>query len=345
MIIKRRVTRAFVQLDNGLVRDKRLALDEHGMLHYLLSLPDSWEVKPKHLENYWGIGRDKRRRIFRSLVRIGWAQLEYLRADDGAVLGSRWIIGDEPGRELTEEEMAEGENAEDADEVTTKEATAAPESKTPDALASADRETPFQAVGSADSRVTRPPENPSPILRKTTEEDLQTTNTNTPPQDAARGQKPAGGVDDSDDGDGEPPPTFGEVLRLWPPENVVSAFACEKVFQRFNVQQKRAAKDGIRPYLSDCKSKGQTRLCDLRTYLDERRFDRFSRNGKPAQSFYVVHRATPQAVRWKEHFERFEPHRLRGFEDAMASRGVYTTVTEWPPSQTAINANNKTGQG
>lgn len=40
MIIRRRHTKSFVTLENALVRDKRLTLDEHGMLHYLLSLPN-----------------------------------------------------------------------------------------------------------------------------------------------------------------------------------------------------------------------------------------------------------------------------------------------------------------
>src|SRR3989304_1012617 len=73
MIIKRRVTRQFVQLDNALVRDRQLALDEHGMLHYLLSLPDDWEVSRAQCARFWGIGRDKAARIFRALRKAGWA--------------------------------------------------------------------------------------------------------------------------------------------------------------------------------------------------------------------------------------------------------------------------------
>src|SRR5687767_2628633 len=175
MIIKRRVTRQFVQLDNEVVRDKRLTLDEHGMLHYLLSLPDDWEVKPRQLEKYWNIGRDKRRRIFRSLVKAGWARLERIFSEDGlTMLGSRWIIGDEPGPELSEDEVAaqEGTDEGDTEQVTTTGTTAAPESKGPDALVSADRGTPFQAVGSPDGRVSRPPENTAPLRRKTSEEDV-----------------------------------------------------------------------------------------------------------------------------------------------------------------------------
>lgn len=332
MIIKRRVTRQFVQLDNAVVRDKRLSLDEHGMLHYLLSLPDDWEVKPRQLEKYWAIGRDKRRRIFKSLVRIGWAQLEYLRGDDGAILGSRWIIGDEPGRELSDEEVAaqEGADSEDGEEVTTTETTAAPESKGPDALVSADRGTPYPAVGSPDGRVTRPPENTSPVLRKTLDEDRDSTNT-LPPGPAIA--EPPAMVGDDDD-DGEPPPKFGELLRLWPADNIASAYASEKSFQKLSDAHKRAALHGIRPYLADCRSKGQTRLCDLRTYLDERRWEKFA--GKASgQRLFDAKRGTAQAMRWREHYERSDPQKLKFFDHMMATRGVYTTTSEWPPSQQA----------
>jgi hypothetical protein len=333
VIIKRRVTRQFVQLDNSVVRDKRLSLDEHGMLHYLLSLPDDWEVKPGHLEKYWSIGRDKRRRIFRALVKTGWARLERIYADDGVtLLGSRWIIGDEPGAELTEDELAAqgGTEAEDADEVTTTGTTAAPESKGPDALVSADRETPFQAAGSPDRRVTRPPENTSPLRRKTLDEDREDTNTS--PPGTAPAEPPA--VVGDDDDDGEPPPKFGELLSRWPADNVASTYASEKSFHKLSDAHKGAALAGIRLYLADCRSKGQTRLCDLRTYLDERRWERFA--GKPGGArMFVAKRGTPQAIRWRDHFAKNEPQKLRMFDQMMMSHGGYTTPTEWPPSQQA----------
>src|SRR6266704_1249136 len=105
MIIKRRYTKQFVTLENKLVRDRRLTLDEHGMLHYLLSLPDDWEVSRTSCARFWRIGRDKSSRIFRSLRRCGWAQVERMHAEDGTFLGVRWIITDEPGEEVPEEAL------------------------------------------------------------------------------------------------------------------------------------------------------------------------------------------------------------------------------------------------
>jgi hypothetical protein len=101
-IIKRRKTKEFVTLDNRLVRDRRLKLDEHGLLHYLLSLPDDWEISREQIAKYWDIGRDKLTRMFRRLQQCGWVQLERVHAKDGTFLGVRWIVTDEPSAEIPE---------------------------------------------------------------------------------------------------------------------------------------------------------------------------------------------------------------------------------------------------
>lgn len=315
MIIKRRVTRQFVQLDNSLVRDRRLSLDEHGMLHYLLSLPDSWEVNLKQIGTYWKIGRDKRRRIFRALRKTGWAQLERLQSEDGTFIGVRWIIGDEPGPETPDDVLSTEDDGDDEGSPTT-ETTTAPESESPDALGSANHATPNPAVGSTDGRVTRPPDNTAPSRIKTLEENRDSTNTK------------AG--DDFDDDDGEPPPRFGELLRIWPADNIASAFACERVFLKLTDKHKRQARDGIKPYLDDCRHKGHNRLCDLRTYLDERRWQKFSE--RPAgMKLFVVKRGTAEAQRWREHLQKNVPEKLAVFEIAMSGSGGYTAPSQWPP--------------
>ena len=330
MIIKRRVTRQFVQLENALVRDRRLDLDEHGMLHYLLSLPDDWEVSQTQCAKFWGIGRDKCRRIFRSLRRTGWAQLERLQSDDGMFIGARWIIGDEPGPE-TSDEALDQETLDDGDATPpTTETTAAPESQSPAALVSGDHATPLPSDGEPVGRMNHATEKASHGRIKSLEENRDSKNT---PPAAARDAEPPLGTDDDDDG--EPPPRFGELLRLWPADNVVSPFACERVFVKFSDKQKREARDGVRPYLADCRSKGQNRLCDLRTYLDERRWERFV--GKPGgHALYAARRGTPQAMRWREHFERTDPGKLRLFDELIHTRGAYTVPSEWPPSKAAV---------
>jgi hypothetical protein len=325
MIIKRRVTRGFVQIANEVVRDRNLALDEHGLLHYLLSLPDDWEVNLRHLEKYWSIGRDKRRRLFRALRKTGWARLERIETEDGTFLGQRWIIGDEPGPEITDEainaEDAAGEDAAKDDDATPMNTTAAPESQAPDALVAGHRETPFQAVGSSDGRVSRPPENTSLPIRKTLEEEIQNTNTMA---DASS--------NDEHEIACEPPPRFGELLRQWPADNITSSYASEKSFNKLSDWQKRQAFHGIKRYLDDCRSKGQTRLCDLRTYLDERRFERFSGRGAPAAPKATIQPYSAEFHRWREYRLAMGDHEGLRVLDVMAKLGKEITVpSQWPP--------------
>jgi hypothetical protein len=146
-IIKRRKTKAFVTLENELVRDRRLTLDEHGMLHYLLSLPDDWEVSREYCAKFWDIGRDKCARIFRKLRQCGWAQVERVHAEDGTFLGVRWIITDEPGAEVPEAVL---------DHETDDAAAAAGPSRAPEMAAHHDTENP--AYGSTVTRVNHDPE-------------------------------------------------------------------------------------------------------------------------------------------------------------------------------------------
>lgn len=321
MIIKRRVTRGFVQIANEVVRDRRISLAAHGLLHYLLSLPDDWEINLKQIEKFWGIGRDRRRSLFAELKKSGWAQLERLTSDDdGTFLGQRWIIGDEPGPEITDSEAADDDSEDTDDAAPTMNTTAAPESQGPDALVSASRATPSPTVGLSDGRVARPPENPSLPRRKNSDEEIDSTNTSVVDANSNL-------VDDN----GEPPPTFGSMLKLWPADNIASAYACEKSFAKLSAWQKVQAHRAVSPYLTDCRSKGQPRICDLRTYLDERRFERFVGKGSTGRQLYACKRGTPQAERWREHYRRHQPEKLRMFEYLMSSSGTATTETEWPP--------------
>lgn len=326
MIIKRRVTRGFVQIANEVVRDRRISLEAHGVLHYLLSLPDNWEVNLKQIEKFWSIGRDKRRRIFGELQKFGWAQLERQTTEDGTFLGQRWIIGDEPGAEIPDSGAIEDhDDEEDAESLApTMNTTAAPESQGPDALVSGDRETPSQAVGSPDGRISRPPEKASLLIRKTPEEENLSTNT-------------MADVDEIDTA-AEPPPPFGAVLRLWPSDNVASGYACEKSFGKLTDWQKVQAHRAIKPYLDECRGRGQTRLCDLRTFLDERRFEKFTSKGSTGRQFFLVRFGTPQdnakVERWREYFRKTAPHKLGLFEQMIRGSG-YTTETEWPPAVAA----------
>lgn len=320
MIVKRRVTKQFVQIANEIVRDRSIPLDAHGMLHYLLSLPDDWEINLRQIEKFWSIGSTKRQRIFRDLADSGWLQYEKLKDEEGVYVGSRWIVCDEPGPRPAANEIDSIE--EDGEPLAATKSDPSPESQAPGgSVSQGDRERGLPGDGPPGERKTRLPENrPVESRRNSSDENRDSTNTTV---DAAR--------DDFDDG--EPPPSFGQVLKQWPGDNVASTYACEKAFGRLTPWQRRQARETIPTYLNDCRSKGQNRICDLRTYLDERRWEKFTNRGAIGPTRYAAKRGTPQALRWREHFERTEPHKLRLFDTLMATSGHYTVESEWPPAK------------
>jgi hypothetical protein len=105
MIVRRRRTRNFTILENEVVEDQRLALDELGLLTWLRSRPDHWEVSRFAIGKRFGIGKEKISRIFRSLIECGWIVREMTLPGEPA----RYTVNDEPGVEIemTSDQLAE----------------------------------------------------------------------------------------------------------------------------------------------------------------------------------------------------------------------------------------------
>lgn len=312
MIIRRRHTKNFVTLENALVRDRRLSLDEHGMLHYLLSLPDDWEVSRAHCAKFWNIGRDKAGRIFRSLRKSGWAQVERIHGEDGTFLGVRWIITDEPGEEVPEAVL--DQEAEGDDEPAEK--SAAPAAET---VASEHHDTPLPAYGSTVVRVTHDADKAYHGVyidsKKTDSEE------NRLPQNGAR-EKTLGESQ-------KPPATFTDLLKGWPPDHVLSRVAAEQAWQHMTRVARQQAFDAEHHYLEDCRSTSR-KVCDLTTYLKEARFERFA--AMPGRGVSCIAKpGTPQWHRWHEYFKATgQPVK---FMEAQAAQGIgRTTPSEWPPA-------------
>ena len=308
MIIKRRYTKHFVTLENNLVRDRNLSLDEHGMLHYLLSLPDDWEVSQAQCARFWRIGRDKCNRIFRSLARQGWAQKETLRSEeDGKILGVRWFISDEPG-EGTSDEAILDETSETADSESP-----SPENPTSGEPLSENPATANPLPGNPS------PENPATAIYK----DSKKTDSeeNRLPQRGA-GEK-------SIEISGTAPASFDDLVGLWPTENILSRTAAEQAWQRLGKVQRQHAFKVAPRYLGDC-SHNSRKVCDLTTYLREERFERFV--ASPQRGASVLAKVgTPQWHRWREY--RLATNQLVKLMDHQAARGIgWTVPTEWPPA-------------
>lgn len=307
MIIRRRHTKSFVTLENALVRDRRLSLDEHGMLHYLLSLPDDWEVSRANCAKFWNIGRDKAARIFRSLRKCGWAQVERIHGEDGTFLGVRWIITDEPGAEVPEAEL-DSEVDDETDDAPT----------VPTSDDSGDHDTESPEHGLTGARVTRDTDKAYDGLyidsKKTESEE------NRLPQNGAR--------ENSSDAGQKAPSTFTELLKLWPPDHVLSRVAAEQAWQHLSRIARQQCFDVVPRYLDDCRQNSR-KVCDLTTYIREARFERFA--SLPNRGAVCLAKpGTPQWHRWNEYLKATGgPFK---FMEAQAAKGVgWTTQQEWPP--------------
>jgi hypothetical protein len=306
MIIRRRHTKSFVTLENALVRDRRLSLDEHGMLHYLLSLPDDWEVSRANCARFWNIGRDKAARIFRSLRKCGWAQVERIHGEDGTFLGVRWIITDEPGEEVSDAVL---------DQETDTEEDAAPNA--PEATA-ANHDTPLPDDGSTGVRVTHGADKayhgPYIDSTKTDSEENRLPQTGRAENSLETGQKA--------------PSTFTDLVKLWPPDHVLSRVAAEQAWQHLTRIARQQAFDLGQRYLDDCRLSSR-KVCDLTTYIREARFERFAATPKRGtMSFAKPY--SPQWYRWRDYLAA-TGQSIKFMETRAAQGGGWTTSTEWPP--------------
>jgi len=86
-------------ISNDLLQDTSLSLEALGLLCYLLSKPDDWEVRVSEIQQTWGLGRARLQRIMQELADAGYARLQSKRNGNGQMSGKEWIIFEEKHRE------------------------------------------------------------------------------------------------------------------------------------------------------------------------------------------------------------------------------------------------------
>lgn len=70
---------AYASIPNALLQDRRLSFDERGMLAYLLSRPETWQISPTDLANEGGIGTQKVQKMLKHLIELGYCTRERIR--------------------------------------------------------------------------------------------------------------------------------------------------------------------------------------------------------------------------------------------------------------------------
>ena len=86
----------YVMVAKTTVQDKQLTWKETGMLCYLLSLPDNWQLKVEDLINRKIDGRYATRGIIKSLLIKGYLEKIIYRKESGAVIRHEYIVHENP---------------------------------------------------------------------------------------------------------------------------------------------------------------------------------------------------------------------------------------------------------
>lgn len=88
--------RSFTMIDNRTLADSDLKWEVLGVLVYLLSKPDDWEVKTSHLINEREGGRTKMLRILNELKKAGYVVLVFDRDSAGRITGQHYEVFERP---------------------------------------------------------------------------------------------------------------------------------------------------------------------------------------------------------------------------------------------------------
>jgi len=93
--VRNQYKKNYTVLSNAAMRDKRLALDELGMLVYLSSHDDNFKISRDTLMERFDIGRKRIDRITANLKECGYLRIEAVRKK-GMFAYWEWIVNDSP---------------------------------------------------------------------------------------------------------------------------------------------------------------------------------------------------------------------------------------------------------
>lgn len=306
MIIRRQHTANFTTIGNQLVNDERLDADEVGIMLWLLSRPNDWEVRRAVIARRWRYGRERIARVFQNLIRTGWVVAEAQRLADGT-FHVIYMVRDDPGPELTAEQARQATSMPraDDDEAEPQSASAGEQPDTGEpATAQPDTGEPATA-------------NPSRSYIEGLNTELLKTESPTPGACAREGAHGA--------------PGFEEFWRAGKPEPWMSRHETERLWVRLKPAEQRAAYDALPAYLASAPKRATPE-----TYLRKRLWEGFVGKDK-TQSRADIRVRSPQWWRWREY--RLSIGESVAFMDRYAESnptGLWIAPSEWPPRKDGI---------
>lgn len=97
----------YVMINKALLQDPGLTAKEKGIMSYILSLPDDWQIWVKEIENHFADGRDSIYSGFRGLIFKRYVVRIQRRSSLGQFIGFTYLVFENPQtpekiKELTE---------------------------------------------------------------------------------------------------------------------------------------------------------------------------------------------------------------------------------------------------
>lgn len=86
----------FVQIDKSALQDDRLSWKSKGLLAYLLSLPDDWQIYINELKNHSRDGRDSTRTAMNELIKFGYIHRNFSERKSGQFTGYDYFVSEKP---------------------------------------------------------------------------------------------------------------------------------------------------------------------------------------------------------------------------------------------------------
>ena len=88
--------KSFTIISRPLLEDRRLKWATRGILGYLLSKPDDWELQIADLKNNGDLSRDALYARLREAIQFGYISRFYQRDEKGRVLKVEYVVREDP---------------------------------------------------------------------------------------------------------------------------------------------------------------------------------------------------------------------------------------------------------
>lgn len=85
-------TSRYTVIDNTGLNDRRLSLKSRGLLGFLLTKPDDWEISVAGIVSSGPDGKDSVQAALKELERFGYAEYRTVRGEHGRLGGKKWVV-------------------------------------------------------------------------------------------------------------------------------------------------------------------------------------------------------------------------------------------------------------